>query len=163
MLYECNQPLVPLSKEIKMLRDYCALEKVRYDEHLDLQLDISTKEELLIAPLLLLPFVENSFKHGASRLVEAAWISLDIKTEEKILKMKLINSKPLDENQQAGYHAGIGVANVQTRLNLLYAGRHELVITNEAEVYIVNLTLELERPALATPITYPAKQTALYA
>ena len=163
MLYECNQPLVPLSKEIKMLKDYCALEKVRYDEHLDLQVDIDTKEELLIAPLLLLPFVENCFKHGASRLLEAAWISLDIKVQENILKMKLINSKPLDENVPTTHQPGIGIINVQTRLDLLYAGKYELLITNEAEVYIVNLTLELESLPLVNTVVYPPKQTALYA
>jgi sensor histidine kinase YesM len=163
MLYECNQPLVPLSKEIKMLKDYCALEKVRYDKDLDLQVDVAVTDELYIAPLLLLPFVENCFKHGASNLLEAAWISLDIKTEGNTMKMKLINSKPVDEKQCFDHKPGIGIANVQTRLDLLYAGQYDLTITNEAEVYIVNLTLELEKKAPVNSSVYVAQQTALYA
>jgi sensor histidine kinase YesM len=163
MLYECNQPLVPLSKEIKMLRDYCALEKVRYDKHLDLQVDITVKEELLIAPLLLLPFVENCFKHGASNLLDGAWISLFIDTEGNVLKMKLINSKPVDEKANRGDSAGIGIANVQTRLNLLYAGKYDLTITDEPEVYIVNLSVELEKGVPVASSVFPGRQTALYA
>ena len=145
MLYECNQPLAPLSKEIKLLLDYCSLEKVRYDEHLDLQITIpANNRELYIAPLLLLPFVENCFKHGASNLVEQAWISLAISIDGRCMKMKLVNSKPMDEKQATGNKKGIGIANVRARLELLYAGKYELSITNEQEVFIVNLTLELE-------------------
>jgi len=145
MLYECNQPLAPLSKEIKLLLDYCSLEKVRYDQHLDLQITVpASNRELYIAPLLLLPFVENCFKHGASNLVEQAWISLTISIDGRRKKMKLINSKPVDEKQAASNKRGIGIANVRARLDLLYAGKYELIITNELEVFIVNLTLELE-------------------
>ncbi len=145
MLYECNQPLAPLSKEIKLLLDYCSLEKVRYDQHLDLQITVpANNRELYIAPLLLLPFVENCFKHGASNLVEQAWISLTISIDGRRMKMKLVNSKPMDEKKATGNKTGIGIANVLARLELLYAGKYELSITNEQEVFIVNLTLELE-------------------
>ncbi len=150
MLYECNQPLVPLSKEIKMLKDYCSLEQVRYDKHLDLQVNIvGDKGELLIAPLLLLPFVENCFKHGASNLLEDAWISLVINIEGQQMKMKLINSKPVEEKIHTEIKAGLGIANVQTRLMLLYEGRHELQITNETNLFIVNLALQLDKQPLS--------------
>ena len=146
MLYECNQPLVPVSKEIKLLKDYCSLEQVRYDRHLDLQVNIAgSKQELYIAPLLLLPFVENCFKHGASNLVEQAWISLSISFEENRMKFKLVNSKPIDEKPVLKGNPGIGIANVRARLELIYPDKYELIITNEAEVFIVNLTMELEK------------------
>ena len=146
MLYECNQPLVPISKEIKLLKDYCSLEQVRYDRHLDLQVNITgSNQELYIAPLLLLPFVENCFKHGASNLVEQAWISLSISFEENRMKFKLVNSKPIEEKPLLTGNPGIGIANVRARLELIYPDKYELIITDEAEVFIVNLTMELEK------------------
>jgi hypothetical protein len=155
MLYECSQPLVPLIKEIKLLRDYCSLEKVRYDEQLDIQLRIPEKDTgLAIAPLLLLPFVENSFKHGASNQVGHAWISITIAVEGRQLKMKVVNSKPLDE--PAKHKPGIGIANVKTRLELIYGGRYELTVTDEPEVFIVNLSIELDKQPV--PVAQPAVQ-----
>ncbi|GAB2826391.1 hypothetical protein GCM10027043_29960 [Ferruginibacter profundus] len=146
MLYECNQPLTALSKEIKLLQNYCSLEKVRYDRQLDIQLRLPENEkELYIAPLLLLPFIENCFKHGASNMVEHAWISVTISTEGNRLKMKVVNSKPLDEQQtDLPGKPGIGIANVRARLQLLYAGKYELNITNEPDVFIVNLAIVLD-------------------
>lgn len=164
ILYECNKPLVPLSKEIKMLQDYCSLEKVRYDNHLDLQLDVPVlNDELLIAPLLLLPFAENCFKHGASNLLENAWVSISIKTEGNQLKVKMINSKPLDKNNNtASGSGGLGISNVKTRLHLLYEGKYELQTTTEEDIYIVTLQLQLERQPLTKSFTHPEKKPAVY-
>ncbi len=165
ILYECNKPLVPLSKEIKMLQDYCSLEKVRYDNHLDLQIDVPVlNEELLVAPLLLLPFAENCFKHGASNLLEDAWVSISIKTEGDLLKVKMINSKPLDNNNTAAPGSGgLGISNVKTRLHLLYGGKYELQTTTEEDVYIVTLQLQLERQPLPKSLHHPEKKPAVYA
>ncbi|MEO6731083.1 MAG: histidine kinase [Ferruginibacter sp.] len=164
MLYEGNQPLVPLHKEIKLLKDYCSLEQVRYDNRLQLQIDLPVDDQdLYIAPLLLLPFVENCFKHGASNLVEEAWISLSIGIEDNRMKMKLVNSKPIEERTALHKKTGIGMANVQERLNLLYAGKYELVITNEAEIFIVNLTIELEKQVQVANNRVPPKIVAVHA
>ncbi len=123
MLYECNQPLVPLSKELEMIRDYVTLEKIRYGNRLDVQMHFPTESNnLLIAPLLLLPFIENCFKHGASHTLEQPWISLQITIQNTMMKMKLVNGKPAD------YHPlktsnGIGISNARKRLELIYPGR----------------------------------------
>ena len=94
MLYECNQTLVPLSKELKMVQDYINLEKIRYGNKLDLHLDLPVQTEgLYIAPLLLLPLVENCFKHGTSTMLEQPWVNLQVSIREKQLQMKLINGK----------------------------------------------------------------------
>ncbi|MDQ6608409.1 MAG: histidine kinase, partial [Bacteroidota bacterium] len=70
ILHECDQPLVPLEKELLMIQDYMALEKIRYGEQMDMTVDIrGDYSDKMIAPLLLIPFVENSFKHGASRML----------------------------------------------------------------------------------------------
>jgi sensor histidine kinase YesM len=151
ILYECNQPLVPLEKELKMLRDYILLEQIRYGNKLDLNIDLPDNTHgLQIAPLLLLPFVENCFKHGASRILEQPWISLHITLEEDWMKMKLLNGKVPDSAPASSN--GIGINNVVKRLELLYPQKHHLSIANDEDVFIVNLKLQLEgsKPVLTT-------------
>jgi sensor histidine kinase YesM len=143
MLYECNQTLVPLHKELKMLKDYIVLEQIRYNHQLDINLDLPQEEDLYIAPLLLLPFVENCFKHGTSQVLEHPWISLSVVIEGNFLKMKLVNGKPKDHVQKKA--EGIGITNVQKRLDLLYPGKYSLKINNQEEVFVVNLRMELEK------------------
>jgi LytS/YehU family sensor histidine kinase len=150
MLYEGNQALVPLSKELKMVQDYIELEKIRYDNRLDVHIDLPAEtDNLHITPLLLLPLVENCFKHGTSNVIDQPWLSLHIHLEDTVMHMKLINGKPANTLQKSGEHVGIGINNVHARLELLYPGKHVLNITNDADVFIVNLQIELERKSIA--------------
>ncbi len=145
ILYEGAQPLVPLNKELKMIEDYINLEKIRYGNKLELHLDLPAQtNDLLIAPLLLLPLVENCFKHGTSNVLEQPWIHLQVSIKNNQLHMKLLNGK-INNAATISNVAGIGIKNVQQRLSLLYPGKHELTITCEEEVFIVNLKLELEQ------------------
>lgn len=151
MIYEGNQLLVPLSKELKMVQDYINLEKIRYDDHLDVHIDIpGNTDNLHITPLLLLPLVENCFKHGTSNMLEQPWLSLHIHIEDATMHMKLINGKPVDAAKKQDDYTGIGIKNVRARLELLYPGRHVLTITDDPDVFIVNLQLQLERKLLPT-------------
>jgi sensor histidine kinase YesM len=145
MLYECNQPMVPLEKELQLLDDYITLEKIRYGNSLDVHVDIPKDTgNLLVAPLLLLPFVENCFKHGTSHMLEQPWVSLHLALENKVMKMKLLNGKvPGYRFQKAGN--GIGITNVRRRLDIIYPGKYTLDIKDEEEVFIVNLKLTLEK------------------
>jgi hypothetical protein len=151
MLYEGYHSLVPLHKELKMLQDYITLEKVRYDERLDVHLELPKNTDgYYIAPLLLLPLVENCFKHGLSNMVEQPWISLRITLESDSLVMKLVNGKA------AGYKnehrtSGIGLENVLKRLELLYPQKHSFKITDEEDVFIVDLKIELEKKNIKEP------------
>jgi hypothetical protein len=140
ILYDCNKPLVPLDKELKMIGDYIALESTRYDHGLEMAVQLPKSTDYLIAPLMLLPFIENAFKHGASQMTERPWISLNITMQDDELWMKLINGKPSGINKEI---PGIGIANVRKRLELLYPGKHELQINDEEDMYIVNLKLTL--------------------
>lgn len=145
ILYECDQPLVPLSKELRMIRDYINLEQIRYGNKLDIHLDIPEKtNDLYIAPLLLLPLIENSFKHGASHMLEQPWISLKITLDHKQMHMKLVNGKVRDSGEKKE-NTGIGINNVKKRLELMYSEKHQLFITNDDEVFIINLKLQLEQ------------------
>jgi sensor histidine kinase YesM len=140
ILYDCNKPLVPLDKELEMIKDYLALETTRYDKELEMTVQLPQKSHFMIAPLMLLPFVENAFKHGVSQVTEKPWISLSVEIRNGELWLKLINAKPLVKQDIA---SGIGMANVRKRLDLLYPGKHELVVSDEDEMYIVNLKLSL--------------------
>jgi len=145
ILYESGQPLVPLSKELKLMQDYIGLEQVRYGNKLDLHIDLPGKtNDLYISPLLMLPLIENCFKHGASTMLDQPWVSLQISLQGKQMQLKLLNGKT-NEAQKKEHPSGIGIQNVQKRLNLLYPGKHELAITNEEDVFIVNLKMELEK------------------
>lgn len=145
MLYECNQTQVPLSKELKMVRDYISLEKIRYGNKLDIHLDLPDKtNDLYIAPLLLLPLVENCFKHGTSNMLDQPWISLQLILQGRQVHMKLVNGK-VRETKTEIHDNGIGITNVKKRLDILYPNRYELTINNDDEVFIVNLKILLEQ------------------
>ena len=161
ILYEGNQQQVALSKELKMICDYIELEKLRYGNKLEVTVDLpANANRYSIAPLLLLPFVENCFKHGASTMLEHPWVSLHISVNNNLLHMKLLNGKiQTDET----HSMGIGLKNVQERLRLLYPGKHELQIINEADVFIVNLKAELELLAVSTTTVLANERTVAHA
>ncbi|MGZ8559330.1 MAG: sensor histidine kinase [Chitinophagaceae bacterium] len=145
VLYEATQPIVPLEKELKMIKDFISLEKIRYGNRLELDINVPDKtNDLYIAPLLLLPLIENCFKHGTSNILEQPWISLHITLRDKQMQMKLLNGK-VNDSKQKEQSLGIGIQNVEKRLNLLYPEKYELNITNDEEVFIVNLKIELEQ------------------
>jgi len=143
IIYECNQPLVTLEKELKMINDYADLEKIRYGKSFNMNLQVrGNAEHKLICPLLLVPFVENSFKHGASEMLTHPWINLNIAIEDHVLLVDLSNSKPSmpGENTISG---GLGLKNVKKRLAILYPGMHSLNITDEMMSFHITLQIPL--------------------
>ena len=143
ILNEGNKSLVPLKKELTMIQEYINLEKIRYGNQLDLRVSLPENVgNLQIAPLLILPFVENSFKHGASRFLKAPWIDLKMEINGSVLNLRLMNGKDPDAQKIDG-GSGLGINNVKKRLQLLYAGRYELKITDAREAYMTDLRIEL--------------------
>lgn len=143
MLYECNVPLVDLDKELNYIKNYIALEKLRYGSRLDLSFEISGDlQNKLIAPLLLIPFIENSFKHGASQAAKKPWVNLHIWVNHQQLHLQLENSLPINVKDKTDYTKGIGLKNVERRLELLYKNKYELTIREEGS-YLINLKLDL--------------------
>jgi two-component system LytT family sensor kinase len=143
MLYSCNVPLVPLKQELQMLLEYIELEKQRYGNQLEVVIQLPAIDlDLMVAPLLILPFIENCFKHGASNMLEHPWINIQLQLDGKAMHLKLINGKAPNAAVQGG---GIGIENVKRRLALLYPNKSNLQIITEEEMYIVNLKLELNR------------------
>ncbi|HYG17474.1 MAG TPA: histidine kinase [Ohtaekwangia sp.] len=140
MLYECTSDEVPLSKEIKFIRNYIDIEKMRYGDKLDVEIRVTGEvQERKIAPLILLPFVENCFKHGASEELQQSWVKLTIDAQPHVLIIKVENNKASDNGHTR--KEGIGIQNVKRRLDLLYPGRHELKIMSGEETFLVILTI----------------------
>jgi sensor histidine kinase YesM len=143
MIFECEPALVPLEKELNMICNYLKLEKVRYGDRLDLRVNIGEGyKNKSIAPLLMTPFIENSFKHGTSQVLQHPWINLYIYIEENSLRFELSNSKPLQDTSNDAKR-GIGLINVQKRLQLLYPGQHSLNIESGAETFTVYMITPL--------------------
>jgi two-component system, LytTR family, sensor kinase len=144
MLYDSNQSEVALKKELYYIENYIALEKLRYESRLDISLNVYTNVEgILIAPLMILPFVENCFKHGVSKQISDSWIRIDIAFNKPTLTIKVENSKNPNEAFEMKPVSGIGLQNVRKRLELIYPDRHQLEIHDEEESYLVVLKLDL--------------------
>lgn len=145
MIYESNAHRISLSREVNLLLDYISLEKLRYGERLDISIQISgSLEKYQIAPLLLLPFLENAFKHGTSKQIDQCWISFDLSINNFEMRFKLINSIAALRNSKDSNFRGIGLHNVQKRLELLYPGKYKLDLEKLEEAFVVNLDLQLE-------------------
>ncbi len=143
MIAESTRPAISLEQEIQIIQTYIELEKGRLGSRLDHSMNIQGElSGHAIAPLLLLPFVENSFKHGAYATENQAWMSLDIAMKDDQFVFKLINGK---NHSASPPTSGIGLANVKKRLGLLYPRAHDLRISEDEETYVVTLTLQLNK------------------
>ena len=148
MLYECSSDEVPMEKEIKLLKDYITLEKIRYNDRLSISFNVLGKVDgMRVAPLMLLPFVENSFKHGASESMDESWISIDLELKNQRITLKIENSKSEGDQRSDdfNYKEGIGLKNVQRRLELLYPEKHTLEMHDEESTFLIVLTIDLSK------------------
>lgn len=147
MLQENMQEKIALSREIEYLNNYISLQKLRTDTApaIQIQTDIQESESLLqIAPMLLIPFVENAFKHGIS-FREPSHIKIALEIKGDTLYFDVNNSRhPRPENDPEKDKSGIGLENVKQRLKLLYSGKHELLIRETGKEFFVHLILQLK-------------------
>jgi two-component system, LytTR family, sensor kinase len=148
MLYESNGNSIALTKEVEQLSNYIELEKIRYGERLSLSFECSgVTEQHHVAPLLLIGFIENAFKHGAASNPEFAWIRINLLAKGQQLDFLIENSCQASHNlkNEDFSKSGIGMANIQKRLELIYPGRHRLRIEH-GDTYLVQLQLNLQNP-----------------
>jgi hypothetical protein len=147
ILYDGSEKKVSLSQEIKYLKSYLELEKVRHGSRMDLHIDIQGDTDAHeIAPMLLIPFVENSFKHGLGKDMANGYVKVQVNTQGEDLHFEIANSKPRhgsEISQQNGYQGGIGLINVKKRLNLLYPKQHKLAVTVTETEFSVALDIKL--------------------
>jgi two-component system, LytTR family, sensor kinase len=138
-LYECNGKEIPVEREVTYLRNYVDLQRHRKDENYQITFLCHGLEGFTIAPLLLIPFVENAFKH-VSHFPNGNEIKITLSKKENIFRMNIFNTR--DANQRNNNEAhGIGLKNVRRRLELLYKGHYTLDVRESPENFEVNLEL----------------------
>lgn len=143
MIYDSNKEKVPLAKEISYIHDYLDLEAIRLNKSFNLKFDVSrVDEQLEIVPLILIPFVENAFKHGISDQQENNWINIFLKSDKRSLELKVENSR-MEEHIQQEEASGFGLNNLRKRLELSYPKKHKLYLQESDEKFSVHLILEL--------------------
>ena len=145
MLHENNLDHIPMDKEIDYLKNYIALQKLRTQSSSNIIIEDNIDEatcEQTIAPMLLIPFVENAFKHGIS-LQEKSWINIQLHCSTEMIRFEVRNSVHITSgNDPEKNNSGIGLKNVMERLKLLYPGRHEITISNDNNEFIINLVIK---------------------
>lgn len=181
VLYRCDGPLVPLSAEVEHLRTYLDLERLRYGDRVDARMHVDGElPDGRIAPLLLTPFVENAFKHGAARTAGESWVDVRIRAAAGALHFEVENSRPASAVDEAsvvdeasgpaasrqsasangdpsrGSEPGIGLENVRRRLRLLYPDAHALEVEDLPERFVVRLRVPIHPIENAPQTAVPA-------
>ncbi|GEP98810.1 sensor histidine kinase [Chitinophaga cymbidii] len=148
MLHENHLEKIELSKEIAYLQNYVSLQRLRTQASEDIKIEVNVEEDdcdHTIAPMLLIPFVENAFKHGIS-LRKRSWIVVSLSCDRTHIYFDAYNSvHPKPENDPEKASLGIGLNNVKRRLALLYPRKHELSIRQTATEFFVHLTIDTTR------------------
>lgn len=141
MLYEVEEDKVPLVKEVEMLENYIELQKLRLEDGSKVAFAVEGDlENVVIAPLLLFPLVENAFKHGKKDDSELSLIDIKLKVDQAI-SFSIKNKLGQIDDMEKGKYGGIGLENVKRRLELIYPDGHELEILKTETEFQVNLTL----------------------
>ncbi len=144
MLYDSQKDKIDLIKDIEYIKSYIELEKLRYGDRLKVSIhesgELKGKE---IAPLLMLPFVENAFKHGLCDEADEVWLTIDIKLKQDIFYLKIRNSNNELLCDEGPVQFGVGLQNIKRRLELLYPERYILEITNDTSYFEVDLKIKL--------------------
>lgn len=153
-LYECNEHEIPLHQELTYLENFIELQKLRQDHnYIELSLNIEQQHSgsLLIAPFVLIPFIENAFKHVSQQKKTANWIRMNLRFDGNQLLFNISNSLSTQMNgsPEVIRAKGIGLQNVQRRLDLMYPGNYNLSILHGDEEFNVNLSLNLRAQVLS--------------
>ncbi|WP_204263141.1 sensor histidine kinase [Spongiivirga citrea] len=146
-LYECNESFIPLYRELEYLQNFIELGSLRLDNNVmvEIQVDKPEYSNLYIAPFILMPFIENSFKH-VSQLDEIDnWLKINVSFEAQLLRLEVSNSTMGEREvvNKMSMDGGIGLVNVKRRLDLIYPDQYKLEINEQANRYSVRLDIEL--------------------
>jgi len=143
-LYECNTSVISIEKEISYIRNYISLQQIRKPENLSIQLNVSEDVRgITIAPLIFMAFIENSFKYVSNHEDRLNEVQISLARSNNQLFFKTFNTKENVNGREMIDPGGIGIANVKRRLELLYPGKHALMIQNNDHSFEVMLNLEV--------------------
>jgi sensor histidine kinase YesM len=132
MLYQCKDDFVSLKSEVNLLNNYIELEKIRYGKRLNLTFNHTIEDDFKIAPLLLLTFVENAFKHGISQEISIGTIQIMLQAKKNEIYFKIENSKPtLKKHKSNNKRDSIGLENIRKQLEILYNKNNYILNINE--------------------------------
>jgi len=141
LLYECDAEKVAIKKEIKLIQNYMYLQKIRYSDRLDIQFHAEVEDQQ-IPPMLLLPFIENSFKHGVGKQSKKVWIDIKLEIIEDFIHFQIRNSKTTYGNiESRSISGGIGLDNVKKRLKLLFQNNYSLDIEDLSDTFSIKLRI----------------------
>ncbi len=142
-LYESNQQRITLEKEISLMNDFIELEKSRFEDRVKVQSTIPENvKNIMIPPLILVPFVENAFKHSLKNETEIATIAIKLNVNDEVLQFVVKNSKPksiINLNEKNG----LGLKNMRKRLDILYDENYSLEISDQNETYEIELKINI--------------------
>ncbi len=144
MLYEKDDKRISLENEVKYLSNYIDLQKVRFGDYVKIDFDVNSSDSSKsIEPMLLIPFVENAFKHGVG-LIENPFIKIELETNTEELRFKVTNKFSSDSKEVKDGASGIGLNNVKRRLELLYPNKYILNVSESENLYTTNLKLNFK-------------------
>lgn len=141
MLYRTDASMVPLKQEVKLIEDYLTIEQHRFENRYPIRFEVSGNiSGVVVAPLLFLPLVENCFKHGIRKATEDSFIEIRLDASGNCIKFTTVNS--LSDKEEKG---GIGIINLQKRLEMIYPDKHSLTLSHKEANFEALLTLEITR------------------
>ncbi len=146
ILYKCDKDKVLLTEEVLFLMDYITLKKLKYDESDNLIIDWEVEtfdKSLTIAPMILIVFVENAFKHGIERCLDQRWAKIKLSVDNDHLIMVVSNKQPTKHEETYQQPEHIGILNVRKRLKLVYENKHQLLLNSENDIFTVHLKIQL--------------------
>jgi LytS/YehU family sensor histidine kinase len=144
MLHENILDRIPMDKELEYLKNFISLQKLRIQPSVNINIEDDIEEiscKMQIAPMLLIPFVENAFKHGIDPR-EKSWIKIELRCLDNMINFEVRNSVHSGEKDIEHGKSGIGLDNVRERLKLLYADKHILDINETEKEFIIKLILK---------------------
>jgi len=144
ILYKIDSPRIAISAEIQIIENYIALEKIRFTNRVNLSLSSDFKsEDIQIPPMLIIPFIENAFKHGVAKSLEKSWVKISMQEAGQMMNIAVSNSK--GQNSTKSETGGIGLANVRKRLDILYRDSYKLDISEKINSYDVFLSIPINQ------------------
>jgi two-component system, LytTR family, sensor kinase len=145
IIYETDAEMISLRREIEIIKDYIDLQNLRSSENEKIEFNIDGNPGVYnIAPLIFLPFIENSFKHGIKGGIKDRFVKIKIEISGSVLNFEIENSKGKSAETAMPEYKGIGIENVRKRLELVYPGTHVLKISENTDIFKVLLQVQLK-------------------
>ena len=133
VIYDSNKDSVPIESEIKLVNDYLSLQQHRIDNSSIVSFDTDISDHVKVPPMLILPLVENSFKHGVKGDIANTYVDMKLTASNEMMQFEIINNKGVSDNPTGESESGIGLSNIKKRLELLYPDKHQFLCKDEGK------------------------------